>query len=133
MTRFSFARGRWTPVLLGPFGASRPTLTLDGDALRVRMGVLGGGSIPLEHIAAVGTMRWPWWGGLGVRITRGLTTFAARSGPAVVLELNEPVSLRTPLPWKARRVALVVADREGFIQALLDAGAGAIQRLPGGI
>ena len=42
------------------------------------MGLLGGADLPLERIAAIGTMSWPWWGGLGVRIARGLVAFVAR-------------------------------------------------------
>jgi hypothetical protein len=129
VTRFPLARSRWTPWLLGPFGAGRPVAELDDRTLRIGMGVVGGGRIPVELISGVGTMRWPWWGGVGVRIAQGLTAFAARSGPAVLLDLSAPVSVRAPLPWKTRRVAVVVEDIEGFTQAVVDARGGEIRRL----
>jgi hypothetical protein len=128
VTRFPLARSRWTPWLLGPFGAGRPVAELDERTLRIGMGVVGSGKIPVELISAVGTMRWPWWGGVGVRIAQGLTAFAARSGRAVILDLSEPVSVRAPLPWKTRKVAIVLEDTEDFIRAVTDMRGGDVRR-----
>jgi hypothetical protein len=127
--RFPLARSRWTPWLLGPFGAGRPVAEFDGVTLSIGMGVVGGGRIPVRLISGVGTMRWPWWGGVGVRIAQGLTAFAARSGPAVVLDLSEPLSVRAPLPWKTRRVAIVLDDIEGLTRAIVDARGGEIRHI----
>jgi hypothetical protein len=102
---------------------------LDGATLTIGMGAVGGGRIPVRLISGIGTMRWPWWGGVGVRIAQGLTAFAARSGPAVMIDLSEPVSVRAPLPWKTRRVAIVVDDIEGFTQAIVDARGDDIRRI----
>jgi hypothetical protein len=102
---------------------------LSADTLRLRMGAMGGGSVPLERITGVGTMRWPWWGGLGVRIARGLTAFIGSSGDAVLLELSEPVTVRAPLPWKTRRIAIAAEDVAGLIEAIVDARGGAVRRL----
>jgi len=33
----------------------------------------------------------------------------------VVLELSEPVRVRTPLPWQAHRIAIGAEDVEGLI------------------
>lgn len=128
MKRFPLSRSRWTPVLLGPFGAGRPVVELDDEVLRVGMGVLGAARIPLERISNVGTLRWPWWGGLGVRLARGMTAFVATSGPAVFMDLSEPVSVRAPLPWPTRRLAVAVEDVEGLIAALVEARGGALHR-----
>ena len=46
----------------------------------MRMGLLGRADVPIERIASVGTMLWPWWGGLGVRIARGLVAFVGGVG-----------------------------------------------------
>jgi hypothetical protein len=128
VTRFPLARSRWTPWLLGPFGAGRPVAELDERTLRIGMGIVGSGKIPVKLISGIGTMRWPWWGGVGVRIAQGLTAFAARSGRAVILDLSQPVSVRAPLPWKTRRVAVVVDDTEGFIRAVVDARGDEVRR-----
>jgi hypothetical protein len=117
-------------VLLGPFGAGRPVAELDDGVLRVGMGALGSARIPVEMISDVGTLRWPWWGGLGVRIARGMTAFVATSGPAVFIDLSEPVSVRAPLKWPTRKIALGVEDVEGLIAALVEARGGALHRSP---
>lgn len=117
-------------MLLGPFGAGRPVAELRDGQVRIGMGLLGAARIPVDLIATVGTLRWPWWGGLGVRIARGMTAFVGTSGPAVFMDLSEPVSVRAPLPWPTRRVAVAVEDVEGFIAALVEARGGALRRAP---
>ena len=107
-------------MFLGPFGAGRPVAELHDDILRVRMGIVGNARIPLGLVVGVGTMRWPWWGGLGVRIARGLTAFVGSSGRAVLLELSEPISVRCPLPWKTRRIAVAVEDVDGLVADLAE-------------
>jgi len=84
----------------------------------VRMGLLGRADIPVERIAAVGTMTWPWWAGVGARIARGLVAFVGASGTLVVLELTEPVRVRAPLGWAARSVAIGAEDVHGLITAV---------------
>lgn len=116
-------------MFLGPFGAGRPVAVLTGEHLEVRMGIVGRGRIPLERIARVGSLNWPWWGGLGVRIARGMTAFVASSGRSVLLDLSEPVSVRAPLPWSTRRIAIAVADVDGLIEAIVEARGGAVERL----
>jgi hypothetical protein len=106
---------------LVPLAPGRPAAAIEDGRLLVRMGLLGSADIPLERIARVGTMHWPWWGGVGVRIARGLVAFVGASGPAAVLELTEPVAVRAPLTWSASRVAIGVEDLEGFVAAIAEA------------
>lgn len=94
---------------------------LDDAVLRLRMGLAGRADVPLEQIAAIGRLDWPWWGGVRVRIARGTVAFVADSGPAAELELSEPLRVLTPLPWRARRLVVATEDVEGFIMALATA------------
>lgn len=115
MTTFPIRRSRWALPFLVPLASGRPTATVDGERVSVRMGLLGRADVPVALIAAVGTMDWPWWFGVGVRIARGLVAFVGGSGPMAVLELSEPVRVRTPLPWQAHRIAIGAEDVEGLI------------------
>ncbi|MEQ8835121.1 MAG: hypothetical protein RIB67_11850 [Miltoncostaeaceae bacterium] len=129
MTRYPLRRSRWTLPMLGVFGAARAQVELDESRLRIGMGVLGAATVPLERIAAVGTMRWPWWGGLGVRIARGLTAFVGSSGTAVVLDLTEPLRVRAPLPWRTQKIAVSVEDPDALIEAIVDLREGQVRRM----
>jgi hypothetical protein len=115
VTTFPIRRSRWALPFLVPLASGRPTARVDGERVSVRMGLLGRADVPVALIAAVGTMGWPWWFGVGVRIARGLVAFVGASGPMVVLELSEPVRVRTPLPWQAQRIAIGAEDVEGLI------------------
>ncbi len=118
MTTFPIRRSRWATLFLVP---RRPVASIEGGRLLVRMGVLGRADIPLDRIGGVGTMRWPWWGGLGARIARSLVAFVGASGPAALIELTEPVEVRAPLKWPASRVAVGAEDVEGFVAAVAQA------------
>ena len=72
----------------------------------------------MERIASVGTMMWPWWGGVGARIARGTVAFLGATGTVVVLQLTEPTSVRAPLSWKARSIGVGVEDVSGFVAAV---------------
>lgn len=108
-------------IFLVPLSPGVPTATVEDGLLKVRMGWLGRADIPLERIASVGTMHWPWWGGVGARIARGLVAFVGASGPAAVFELTEPSEVRAPLKWTAHRVAVGAEDVEGFVAAIREA------------
>jgi hypothetical protein len=69
-------------------------------------------------IASIGTMTWPWWGGVGARIARGMVAFLGASGAVVVLDLTEQVPVRAPLSWRARSIGVGVEDVSGFIAAV---------------
>jgi hypothetical protein len=121
---FPIRTSRAAMVFLMPLSPGRPTAAIEDGRLEVRMGWLGRADIPLERIASVGTMHWPWWAGVGARIARGLVAFVGASGPAAVLELTEPTEVRAPLKWTASRVAVGAEDVEGFVAALAQARRG---------
>ena len=118
MQTFPIRRSRWGLLFLVPRSPERRQATIDGGRLALRMGILGRADVPIDQIASVGTMLWPWWAGLGVRIARGLVAFVGASGPAAVLELTEPTEVRAPLKWTATRIALGAEDVEGLIAAI---------------
>lgn len=118
MPTFPIRRSRWGLLFLVPRPPERRQAAIEGGRLALRMGVLGRADVPLDRIASVGTMRWPWWAGLGVRIARGLVAFVGASGPAAVLELTEPTEVRAPLRWSATRIAVGAEDVEGFVAAI---------------
>jgi hypothetical protein len=130
VSTFPIRRSPWATLFLVP---RRPAASLEGGMLVVRMGALGRADIPIDRIASVGTMRWPWWGGLGARIARSLVAFVGASGPAAVLELTEPTEVRAPLKWSATRVAVGAEDVEGFVAAVARArGVGPEEEEAGG-
>ena len=118
MQTFPIRRSRWGLLFLVPRLPERRQATIDGGRLALRMGILGRADVPIDRIASVGTMLWPWWAGLGVRIARGLIAFVGASGPAAVLELTEPTEVRTPLKWSATRIAVGAEDVQGFVAAI---------------
>ncbi len=118
MQTFPIRRSRWGLLFLVPRSPERRQATIDGGRLALRMGILGRADVPIDRIASVGTMLWPWWAGLGVRIARGLVAFVGASGPAAVLELTEPTEVRAPLKWTATRIAVGAEEVEGLIAAI---------------
>jgi hypothetical protein len=124
VTTFPIRCSRWALPVLVPLAAGHPTATVDGERVSVRMGWLGRADVPVGLISAVGTMDWPWWFGVGVRIARGLVAFAGGPGPMAVLELSEPLPVRTPLSWQAHRIAIGAEDVEGLIAEIARVRAG---------
>jgi hypothetical protein len=116
--RFAIRRSRWALPFLLPLSAGRPYAEVGDGTVRVRMGLLGRADLPVERIASIGTMTWPWWGGVGARIARGMVAFLGASGIVVVLELTEPTAVRAPLKWMARSIGVGVEDVNGFITAV---------------
>lgn len=118
MERFLLPRSRWAWPFLALF-APRPSYAeVHPDRLEVRMGALGHAVVPVGVIGRISRMSWPWWGGVGVRIGRGMVAFAAASGKAVVVETTEDVTVRAPLRWTTRRIVLVVERPEHLAAAL---------------
>jgi hypothetical protein len=118
---FPLRRSRWAFIFLVPLAARRPVATVDDEEVGIRMGWLGSGTVPIRLVDAVGRMEWPWWGGVGVRIARGLVAFVAGGGPAAVLDLSEPVKVRAPMRWETMRIAIGAEDVEGLIEAIASA------------
>lgn len=102
-------------------GGGSPVVEVEDGMVRARMGLHGRADIPVATIDRLSTMRWPWWGGFGVRITKGLVAFAGAPGTVVLLELSEPRRVRAPLSWTTKRVGVGVADPEGFMAAVAEA------------
>ena len=121
MQTFPFRSGRWARILLSVLGAHRGTATVDGDVVRIRMGLAGRADVPVALMDRVGTVEWPAWGGLGARIARGMVAYVARSGTLVVMELSETLKVKTPLSWRTTSVAVGVVDPEGLIDAIFQA------------
>jgi hypothetical protein len=126
VTRFPLRRSPWAYLLIALFAPTRSIAVVDDEAVSVTAGLLGRARIPLEAIDRIGTMHWPWWGGLGVRIARGLVAFVERSGTLVVLELSHKVEMRAPLRWSADKIAIGVEDPDAFMAAIAQARRGAL-------
>lgn len=118
MLRFPFRRSRWALPFLVPLCLGKPYAEVGEGQVRIRMGLIGKADLPVERIASVGTMPWPWWGGVGARIARGMVAFLGATGTVVVLQLTEPTSVRAPLSWKARSIGVGVEDVSGFVAAV---------------
>lgn len=123
---FPLRTARWSNILL----MNRPDrmdAAVDDHQVRVEMGWLGHAEIPLEAIARIDGYRWPWWGGYGVRIGKGLVAFVATPGAATLIELTHKITVHAPAHWETQRIVVGVADPEGFASAI----ATARDRLPG--
>lgn len=118
MERFPIRRSPWALPFLVLLSPRAPYVLVGEGLVGVRMGLLGRADIPVEVIDRVGTVAWPWWAGVGVRIWRGLVTFTGASGPLVLVELSVPVRVRAPLGWTARRIAIGADDPHALIAAI---------------
>ena len=119
MQRFPIRRSPWALPFLAPLAARRPYAEVGDGRVVVHMGWLGHAEIPVAQIERVGTMNWPWWGGVGARIARGLVAFVGASGGTLVLiELSGPLRVRAPLGWTARKIAVGAEDVEGMVAAI---------------
>jgi hypothetical protein len=98
---------------------------LTDDTVRIRFGALGRADIPVALIDRLGTMRWTWWGGIGVRLGRRLVAYTLAWGPVALIELAEPIDVKAPLRWRTPRIVLGVDDVDGFIHAVAHARAAA--------
>ena len=117
VSRFPLRTGRWT-FLLRLLAPGDLVAEVGPETVRVRMGWLGGAEVPVALVERISRMSWPWWGGVGVRLGRGLVAFVAAAGDAAVLELGEEVAVRTPLRWRTRRVVIAAEDVVGLIEAV---------------
>ncbi|UCF18442.1 MAG: hypothetical protein JSU87_10880 [Gemmatimonadota bacterium] len=91
---------------------------LDGEKLRVKLGVLFDEVIPLNDISRVRQADWPLLGGLGVRTNmRDLVAVVTRPGPVAEISLWRPYRLPV-IPhvyWvRAQRILVSPKDLEAF-------------------
>jgi hypothetical protein len=114
---FPFRKTRWTR-LLWPMVRGTVTAELGDGHIRVNMGWIGGADIAITNVARLSTMRWPWWGGLGVRLGRSMAAFTTAPGTVAVIELIDTIQVRAPLKWKAQRIIMSVDDVDGFLAAV---------------
>lgn len=124
MESFALRRARWAFPFLALFAPRGGDAQITDDGrLTVHMGLLGSADIDLEGATGVGFMRWPWWGGLGVRIGRGMVAYVGDTGEAVVINFDRDVSVRAPLRWQTRRV-VIATERPAHFAAAVAAAAG---------
>ena len=117
---FPLRTARWSNILL----MNRPDrmdATVDDEQVSIQMGWLGRAEIPLDCIARIDGYRWPWWGGYGVRIGKGLVAFVATPGGATIIELTQKITVHAPAPWDTQRIVVAVADPDGFAAAVAEA------------
>lgn len=109
------------PLVRGPVAAE----VGDGH-VRIRLGALGFADIAAGNVARLSRMTWPWWGGIGARLGRGLVAFTTCWGEVAVIELVDRVDVRVPMKWRTGRVIVSVEDVAGFLDAVANL------RRPGG-
>jgi hypothetical protein len=127
---FPLRSSRASALLVRPLAWSAPVASIGDEVIEVRVGALGRASIPLDAIARMGAMTWPWWAGIGVRISRGLVAYVPSSGPSALIGLREPIAVRAPFRWQTPRVAIGVLDVEAFLAEIASRRAG-IARVDG--
>ncbi|WP_217921692.1 hypothetical protein [Miltoncostaea oceani] len=115
MTSYPIRRVWWAVPFLLPLSPDRPFAEVGGGEVRVRMGLHGRADVPVARIDRVGTFDWPFWGGVGARITKGMVAFVGAPGSMVVLELAEPMKVRAPLSWTTARIGVGVEDPDAFM------------------
>ena len=116
-TLFPLRTARWSDILL----LNRPDrmeAEVGDDMVSIRMGWLGHAEIPLDRIARIDGYRWPWWGGYGVRIGKGLVAFVPTPGAATLIELDQRITVHAPAAWDTSRVVAAVADPAVFAEAI---------------
>ncbi len=111
-------RTRWWSRILTLTAHGPLEAVVETDRVCVRMGWLGHAEIPITAIARIGSYHWPWFGGYGARIGKGLVGFVAAPGPATLIELTGPVKAHLPAPWETSRIVVGVADPTGFAAAV---------------
>jgi hypothetical protein len=108
----------WGTRLLWPM-IRGPVFAEVGDGhVRIDFGWLGSADLEIANVARLSRIRWRWWGGLGVRLGRGLAAFTTAPGQVAGIDLIKPVQVRSPMRWRAQRVIISVDDVDGFLDAI---------------
>jgi hypothetical protein len=122
VTAFLFAYRSWLRPLFTVLGAGpgRSEVTVDGEALRVRLGPLFTCTVPLSAIERAEPSRTSWLAVGAHTNLRGTWVINADVGPAVDVVLDRPVrgrTLRLPVA-NVRRLLLGVAEPERLLDHL---------------
>lgn len=88
------------------------------DHVNVKMGWVGHAEIPIARITRVSAYRWPWYGGLGVRIAKGMVAFVPVPGEGTLIELDRKITVHAPASWETERVLVAVEDHAAFAEAI---------------
>jgi hypothetical protein len=115
---FPLKRSLLASLLVRPLAWGPLVAVLEDEYLTLKMGWLGHARVPLRQIDRLGTMRWPWWAGAGVRISKNLVVFAPSTGRVVLVGLSTPARVRAPMPWTTGRLAVAVEDLDGFMDEI---------------
>jgi hypothetical protein len=113
----------WRPLLLiGGAHAANSYAEIEGDAVRLRFGLLFDESVPLRDVVSAERSNWPFIYGIGWR-----TTFGRRIGligsqrEVVKLRLRERRGMHLrPMPWAMRidDIRISLEDADAFIAAV---------------
>lgn len=119
--RYRIRRGALRPVL-ALFGGTEHGSYVDVGpmAVRFRFGPLFDEEIPRSELARARRARWPWYGGIGWRLSAGgvVGLIGALQG-VVELELREPRRVRViGIPWRCRRIFVSLEDPSAFLAEL---------------
>ncbi len=119
--RYRIRRGAFGP-LLALFGGTEHGSFVDLDPVTVwfRFGPLFDERIPRVAVAGARRSRWPWYGGIGWRLSAGgiVGLIGALDG-VVEVELREPRRVRVAgIPWRCRRIFVSLELPDAFLAEL---------------
>jgi hypothetical protein len=114
---FPLRTARWARILSMTRKRSDIAEVTD-DHVNVKMGWVGHAEIPIARITRVSAYRWPWYGGLGVRIAKGMVAFVPVPGEGTLIELDGKITVHAPASWETERVLVAVEDHAAFAEAI---------------
>lgn len=106
--------------VLHTFGVKPETsyVELDEQTMEVSMGRWFHERIPVDQIASFGTSEWPWWGGLGVKLTHHGVGVVGSTDGVVNVKFKSPQKVHVLAVIDAEQLFLSLEDRDGFLAAL---------------
>lgn len=122
--RFPLRTTWWSRLALAPFLVGREaTVELDEHGVHVQLGRLFDERLAYDAVEAVSVERWPWIGGVGIRIGMGKDVGVISStGSVVRIRLRRPV--RVPIAFglgkEASSLLVSVEAPEQLVTALQD-------------
>ncbi len=114
---FPLRTARWARILSMTRKRSDIAEVTD-DHVNVKMGWVGHAEIPISRITRVSFHRWPWYGGLGVRIAKGMVAFVPVPGEGALIEVDGKITVHAPAAWETQRVLVAVEDPAAFAEAI---------------